>query len=218
METIRALLKREDPVKWLFTGDSITHGAKHTIGWRDYTELFCERIRWELGRARDVVIKTGISGWTIRRIAEDLEWNVLQFAPDFVSIMVGLNDCGQGTRGLEGFRETYLKTIDRIRTKIGAAILLHTPNGSLPTGGEPRMLHLPAYVDVIREVAAEAEAPLVDHFAEWQEADPTGAMHHWIGHGCHPNEYGHRAMAHAIFRAMDTWDDKSWTCQLNVPR
>ena len=44
METIRRLLSRDAPVKWLFTGDSITHGALHTIGWRDYTELFSERV------------------------------------------------------------------------------------------------------------------------------------------------------------------------------
>jgi lysophospholipase L1-like esterase len=74
------------------------------------------------------------------------------------------------------------------------------------------------YADTIRGVAQEANAPAVDHFTEWVEVDPGGAMHHWIGHGCHPNEYGHRAIAHAIFRALDIWDDESWVCQLNVPR
>jgi lysophospholipase L1-like esterase len=218
METIRGLLNRKEPVKWLFTGDSITHGAKHTIGWRDYTELFSERVRWEMGRGRDVVIKTGISGWTIQRITDDLQWNVLQFRPDCVSIMVGLNDCNSGPEGLERFKETYVRTIARIRSETGAAILLHTPNGSLPTGGEPRVRFLAAYVETIREVAAKARAPMVDHFSEWVAADPSGSMHHWLAHGCHPNEYGHRVMAHAIFRALGIWDDKSWTCQLNVPR
>ena len=56
------------PLRWVFTGDSITHGAVHTYGWRDYTELFSERLRYEMGRRRDMVIKTGISGWTINRI------------------------------------------------------------------------------------------------------------------------------------------------------
>lgn len=218
MQAVRELLKGESPVKWVFTGDSITHGAKHTVGWRDYVELFCERLRWELGRSRDVVIKTGISGWTIERIADDLEWNVLQFQPGCVSIMVGMNDCPQGPQGLDRFRETYLRTISRIREEAGAEVLLHTPNWTLATGGDVRMQLLPAYAEAIRDIAREANAPLIDHFAEWLEADPTGAMHHWIGHGCHPNEYGHRAMAHALFRALGIWDDASWTCQLNVPR
>ena len=46
----------------MFTGDSITHGALHTMGWRSYPEHFAERVRWELGRMRDIVINTGISG------------------------------------------------------------------------------------------------------------------------------------------------------------
>ena len=29
-ERIAELLKKKDPLIWLFTGDSITHGAKHT--------------------------------------------------------------------------------------------------------------------------------------------------------------------------------------------
>ena len=53
MDEIRALLGRDEPVRWVFTGDSITHGAAHTIGWRDYTELFDERARWELRRTRE---------------------------------------------------------------------------------------------------------------------------------------------------------------------
>jgi hypothetical protein len=57
-ERPRTLLRTEKPVKWLFYGDSITHGAAHTRGWRDYTEIFSERIRTELQRAEDVVIKT----------------------------------------------------------------------------------------------------------------------------------------------------------------
>ena len=169
-------------------------------------------------RTRDVVIKTGISGWTIQRIADDLEWNVVQFKPNCVSIMVGMNDCNRGPEELDRFRETYLRTIESIRQETGAVILLHTPNWVLPTGGDKRIQCLPAYVEAVRQVARDANAPLVDHFTEWLEADASGAMHHWIGHGCHPNQYGHRAIAHAIFRALSIWDDASWTCQLMVPR
>ncbi len=34
LEKIKALLERKKPNIWLFTGDSITHGAKHTQGYR----------------------------------------------------------------------------------------------------------------------------------------------------------------------------------------
>ena len=61
---IKAILETKTPVKWVFVGDSITHGAKHTFGARSYPEIFGERIRWELRRVRDVIINTAISGNT----------------------------------------------------------------------------------------------------------------------------------------------------------
>lgn len=220
MESIKQLLQRDDPTVWVFAGDSITHGARHTIGWRDYVELFTERVRFEMGRYRDFIIKSGISGWNIKAISNDLDWNVLQFHPHCVSLMVGLNDCREGAEGVAEFRDTYLRVIERIRRASGAEVLLHTPNGILITDGVMRTQNLPAYVEAIREVATNAEVPLIDHYTEWNEAQSANndAMHHWIGHGCHPNQYGHRAMAFALFRALDIWDPASWTCQLNVPR
>src|SRR5581483_4932046 len=84
---IKAVLKRKEPAIWLFTGDSITHGALHTLGWRSYPEHFAERVRWEMRRMRDVVINTGISGDTTNGLLADFEWRVLQFKPTVVSIM-----------------------------------------------------------------------------------------------------------------------------------
>lgn len=218
MDGVKALLTQPEPVRWVFAGDSITHGAAHTIGWRDYTELFSERVRWELRRLRDHVIKTGISGWTISDLAADLEWNVLQFRPDCVSLMFGMNDCTRGPSNLARFRADYLAVIARIRAESGAAILIQTPNWILPTTGGDRLEQLPAYRAAILEIAAEAGVACLDHFAEWQAAEPDGTMHHWLADGCHPNEYGHRAFARALFRALEIWDPASWTCQLPIPQ
>ena len=218
VEKIRALLRRTEPVRWVFAGDSITHGAAHTVGWRDYTELFGERVRWELRRTRDIVVKTGISGWTVADLASELEWAVLQFRPDCASLMFGMNDCVKGPEGLATFRSIYLRAIERIREETGALVFVHTPNWTLPTGGAERVASLPAYREAIREIAAAAGVPCLDHFPEWTAAEGAGSMHHWLAHGCHPNEYGHRVLAHALFRELGIWDEASWTCQLTVPR
>lgn len=44
MERVRQLLQSEQPVKWLFYGDSITHGALHTFGYRDYARLLYDEL------------------------------------------------------------------------------------------------------------------------------------------------------------------------------
>ena len=76
MDRVRAFINSPKPVKWLFYGDSITHGAYHTFGWRDYTQLFAERVRGEMGRNMDVVINTAISGNTTRQLLEGFSWRV----------------------------------------------------------------------------------------------------------------------------------------------
>ena len=49
MDRIKAILNGSAPARWLFYGDSLTHGAKHTDGRRDFTELFRERANLRSG-------------------------------------------------------------------------------------------------------------------------------------------------------------------------
>ena len=70
---IKALLDTKKPLTWVSTGDSITHGASHTLGWRSYPEHLAERIRWEMRRGRDMGINTGGSGDPPRRMMPGFE-------------------------------------------------------------------------------------------------------------------------------------------------
>src|ERR1700722_15514537 len=111
---IKAVLKRKDPAVWVFTGDSITHGALHTLGWRSYPEHFAERVRWEMRRVRDVDINPGISGDLTDRLLADLDWRVLQFKPAVVSVMEGMNDCSRPANR-EKFRTNLTAIVDKVR-------------------------------------------------------------------------------------------------------
>lgn len=216
LKKIESLLSRPDPIKWLFTGDSITHGALHTMGWRDYPELFSERIRYEMGRCRDAVLKTAISGWRINLIRDDLQWNVLQYQPDVVSIAVGMNDCNDGPSGLESFQSQYLDVIDTIRKQTRAAIILHTPPQILPLD-QVRWQHLPAYVEAIRKISQISDTLLIDDYEHWLEAEKRGVLWFWLSDAIHPNECGHRAMAHLMFRKLNLWKEDSFVCRMFVP-
>jgi lysophospholipase L1-like esterase len=207
---LKAVLARTEPAIWVFTGDSITHGALHTLGTRSYPEHFAERVRWELRRMRDVVVNTGISGDTIHGLGKDLEWRVLQFKPAVVSLMFGMNDCSRGPANREAFRAEYLRVLEKIRAA-GAAPLLNTTNTIL--GGRD---DLPAYNELIREIAESTKTPLVDHFAYWKKERPKPEqLRTWIQDGTlHPNVLGHRAFAQLIFRQLGIFDPKSPTCTL----
>lgn len=215
-QLIADLIRSELPTRWVFTGDSITHGALHTLGFRDYPELISERLRYEMRRGRDMVLKTGISGWTISQILGDIEWNILQFRPNLLSINVGMNDCVRIAGGVAEFKRDYHAVIDKARKTCGCAVVLHTPN-AIGSWDPARFAALPAYAQAVREVAAESGAVLVDHFEIWKKADAAARMYLWLSDAIHPNNFGHVAMAHETLRVLGMWDPGSFVCRLYVP-
>lgn len=214
---LKALLAASDPAVWLFTGDSITHGAAHTNGWRSYPEHFNERVKFELRRYRDVVINTGISGDRMPSLLKDLEWRALRYQPTVVSLMMGMNDCGRGPAGIDDFRTNLGLFHDAVKAK-GSHLLMNTPNAvHIPNSAARK--HLPLYVDAIRAFSEERRLPLVDHFKFWTETrkGPFDLIYVLRDAAVHPNNYGHILLAKLIFRELGIDDPASATCRLWVP-
>lgn len=206
-----------EPVKWLFTGDSITHGALHTWGARDYTEHFSERVRYEMDRRRDVVIKTAISGWTARLIRDDVDWNILQFNADVVSIMIGMNDCTLGLPALASFRDNCNAILDRVLANPRTHVILHTTN---PVWAEAvARAALPEYNEEIRRIARERRLALVDHYDHWTRAIQESPLRRttWMNDPIHPGPQGHIAFAHLLLKELGIFDPASHVCQIYIP-
>ncbi len=218
MIRIAERMKSDMPVKWLFAGDSITHGALHTWGARDYVEHFAERVRYEMGRKRDMVIKTGISGWSTQQVRDDIEWNILQFQSDVVSIMIGMNDSTTGREGVGKFRDNYCFILDRVLEKKGTYVILHTTN-PIWDQAKDRRGELPLYVEEIRRIAAERQLPLVDHWDYWNRAwtESGGRRNYWMNDALHPGAYGHIAFVHLLFKELGIFDPASNVCRFFVP-
>lgn len=212
---LSGLTAATEPLVWSFIGDSVTAAARHTWGARGYSELVHERLR-EVGRTRDGVVTTAVSGWRVTDLLEHLDTVCLRYSPDVVVVGIGLNDTRGLADGVSRFGEDYARMIDRVRGETGAVVVVQTPNDTLPTAHEHVVEHLDAYAEEIRRVAAATGAPLVDHLAEWRGTD-VASTYHWLGHGCHPNAYGHRAMARTLLRAFDLWDPSSPTGRLTIP-
>lgn len=217
VDGIQKLLKSTEPLTWVLTGDSITHGALHTKGWRSYPEHFAERVRWEMRRVRDVVINTGISGDRTGGLLKDLQWRVLRFQPDVVSVMLGMNDCTAGATGRDMFRTNLLAIVEKT-LDAGAIPLLHAPNTIYVKNAGGRA-DLEAYADIVRKVAESQKVALVDHWQHWQKTKPDQeALLPWLeDRSIHPGVYGHREMAKLTFRVLGIYDEQSPTCQLEVP-
>lgn len=214
-EPLHELLTREAPTTWLFYGDSIAQGSRHTFGHRDYSELFAERVRYELDRTGDVVINTAVSGDTTRELLEEYDTRVAQFEPDAMFLMVGMNDCSSDRPVTEAeFTANLHALVDRNEQRDVVTVMQTTcpvVSGSAPN----REAEFEAYMEAIRTVAGDRDAPLLDHAAYWNEH--SGSQFHWMSNAFHPNHYGHRVFATLVFRTLGIWDTSSHTCGLFVP-
>jgi lysophospholipase L1-like esterase len=214
LAAVTRLLHGRSAVTWLFTGDSITHGALFTEGWRSFVELFGERVRWELRRFEDVVINTAVCGERTDGLLTHFEQRVQRFVPDVAFVLLGTNDSLAGPVGRCAFHNNLVEIVGRVR-EAGAIPVLQTPNMVYAPHALSR-IDLPAYVEIVRDVAAACEAPLIDHWREWQAARSEPAMLlEWLhDQSIHPNHFGHRAMARCLYRALGIFDAASLTCSL----
>jgi lysophospholipase L1-like esterase len=203
-------LAADAPITWVFTGDSITHGARHTNGWRSYVEHFHERVRWELRRTSDCVVNTGVSGDDVHAVRADFEHRVARFRPDVVCVMLGTNDALSGPSGRVAFRNGIGALVSRV-FDAGAIPLLQTPPAIAADAVE--RADLPGYVDELRDVARQCDVSIVDHFGHWNE-------HRWgpelRSDEIHPNARGHVELARKLFIELGIFDPSSATCALSI--
>lgn len=197
---LSAALAAATPLTWVLTGDSITQGVFHTHGARSWAEHLHERVRCELGRPRDVLINTGIAGWTAPQVLRDYDHLVARFAPDVVSIALGMNDSLDGDSGLASFADA-LGELTRRSLELDAVVILQTPN-AIARGAWNTPAGVAAYAGVIRDIAAELGVILVDHHAEWMARYGDQDPGPWLDEAVHPNAAGHRAMAATACRTL----------------
>lgn len=214
LERIKALLRQQTALKWLFTGDSITAGVEHTHGYRSYPEIFSERIRWEMNRPRDVVINTAISGNVTQNILDDFSWRIEQFKPAIVSLMIGTNDCARKEMTKEIFEEKLNLLLDKIR-RMDVIPILHTPNVIIKEYA-PERAGLSEYVKVIQRTAEKKSIILVDNYAYWEEVIKNhleiNVFKEWLNDPLHPNGTGHQEIARLLFKKLSIFNPNDPTC------
>ena len=212
---LRARMAEKRPMTWLFTGDSITHGALHTKGWRCFSEIFAERVRFEMNRRSDLVFNTGISGDTTAGLMGALDWRLTRLQPDVTFIMFGMNDCVIGP-DLPAYESNLRKFVAEARRNGGIAVLMRV-NPCLPgSAQEKRHAKLEAYMDAVAKIAADEKLILVDHWADWRK-DPK-SIPAMMNDEVHPNALGHQEMAIRILQAVGLHDAKAFTGRLSAPR
>ena len=215
MDRIKTLIAAKRPLKWLFYGDSITHGLVHCFGAKNYCEHFTERVRGEMGRNNDLILNSAISGNTTANLLDTFEWRVADFKPDVAFLMIGMNDCSENSVvDLPQFKKNLNTLADKF-AELGSLLIVQTTCPIIPNTSPEREPYFSEYMDAVRNFAAERDLPLIDHEKYWQEN--SNQHFYWMSNAFHPNDKGHLVFVEQIFKALDIWDPNSNTCKLFSP-
>ena len=137
---------------------------------------------------------------------------MLRYRPEVACISVGTNDAKLGADRQSGFRRSVRDLLHALRGE-GIVPVLQTPNLAHLPACDSRSA-LPTYVEILREEAAAAETPLVDHWAHWAEWHlPAENVLAWLGDGRYqPNHLGHRELARLLLHTLGLFDPHSTAC------
>jgi len=212
---IKSILEGKESANWVFTGNSITQGAKHTHGMRAYPEIFSERIRWEMQRPYDFVINTAISGHTTQNLINDFNTRIASFNPKVVVLMIGTNDAAQDKNiSIEKFGNNLIQLINQIRN-IGAIPIIMSPN-IIISDKSPERNRLHLYVEKMSEIVKTKNVIYVDNWTIWstelQQKYKDEVFKKLLNDPLHPNGFGHQEIAMALFKELSIFDPAAPTC------
>jgi acyl-CoA thioesterase-1 len=176
-------------------GDSITAGYCVRRGFPSFWE---QMLAEKYPDARVEMINSGISGDTSLDGRARLDWAVLSYEPDLVTINFGINDCALGLN-LEEFEMNFVEMVRRIRAGPNSEILLLS---SQPLETPPYDRRVLDYYQAVERLAKRMDVGFVDVYGAWmrrvQAGTPLGSL---ILPGLdHPNEAGYKIIAEELMR------------------
>ena len=200
----------------LFVGDSITdcgrRGERAPLG-DGYACLFAEMVtaRWP---ERDIrYVNKGIGGNRVTDLRERWADDVLGHRPDWLTILIGINDLHCHLRQMPEavspalYRETYDRLLKLTRERTTAEIVLLEPFyiSREPGDGTFRSLVLellPAYIEVVHGLSRAYGTRLVQTHALFQEQLRQREADAFCAEPVHPNRTGHMVIAVGLLRAL----------------
>lgn len=197
----------------LFTGDSITDcGRGRPVGRAGalgdgYVSMVAAKLM--SSHTELTVLNTGISGNRVPDLERRWQKEVLDLKPDWLSVLIGINDVwrqfdsplAMAQVGIEEFQQTYRKLLKQTRPMLKGLVLM-TPYFIEPDATDPMRMMMDSYGAVVKKLAGEFDAVLVDlqaSFNKYLEKQPVSSL---CDDRVHPNKIGHQLIAHSFLKEM----------------
>jgi lysophospholipase L1-like esterase len=203
--------------KLVFIGDSITDcGRARPAGeGRDalgngYVSLVAALLTAVCPERRIRVVNMGISGNTVRHLKARWETDVLELRPDWLSIMIGINDVWRQFDQpllphthvyIEEYEATLRALVAETRPTLKGLVLM-TPFYIEPGRDDAMRATMDRYGAVVRRAAAEHDAVFVDTQAAFDAVLRHLYPAVLAGDRVHPGAAGHMVLARAFLNAV----------------
>jgi lysophospholipase L1-like esterase len=206
-------------VRLVFAGDSITdcgrarpavEGRHEALG-EGYVSLVDALLAATCPGHRIRMINVGVCGDTVRDLAARWQRDVVAWSPDWLSVMIGINDVWRKFGSPEDLPEhvplvEYTSTLDgllrRTRPKLQGLVLM-TPYHIQPDRSDPMRAMMDEYGAVVRGLAAAYHAVLVDTQAAFDQVLESVDAAELAEDHVHPGLVGHAILARAFLQAVE---------------
>ncbi len=202
----------------LMTGDSITDcGRARPVGLAAGGGLgngYPALVQQHLTALRPAdglrVVNTGTSGNTVRDLAARWREDVLAYAPQWLSVCIGINDVWRHFDSwleprahvpLDEYRHTLDGLLAEVRPKVKGLLLL-TPFYVEPNRADPLRAMMDRYGAAVAELAQRHEAILVDTQALFDAHCVHRHATAIAADRVHPDGTGHLLLARAVLKAL----------------
>jgi lysophospholipase L1-like esterase len=157
------------------------------------------------------ILNRGISGNTIRHLAARWQSDVLDLKPDWLSVLIGINDVwpkfdvcqpDEWYVGIDEYASTLERLIRTTRPQLEGIVLM-TPYCIEPDRADPMRATMDRYGDVVRQLAGQYQTILVDTQAAFDcvltEVHPAVFALDRV----HLKPAGHIILAQAFLKALE---------------
>ena len=200
----------------LFVGDSITDCRRERpVGHRSgglgngYVYLVDCLLGAALPEAPVHVLNTGVSGDCVTNLQTRWQSDVLDLNPDWLSIMIGINDVwykfeskpGKEEVDPEKFESVYNDLIEETRPQLSGLILM-SPFFLEADKSDPMRVQMDLYGQITRKLANDYDAVFVDVQAAFDRYLAQQPAESLSEDRVHPNGVGHAIITQALLSEL----------------
>lgn len=199
----------------LFIGDSITDCERDypvgmSIGLGEGYVAFVDSLLATLYPEDSIrVLNTGINGNRIVDLETRWQIDVLDLSPDWLSVMIGINDVWWQFRDqldpdqvkIDQYETIYRKLLTQTRPNLKGLILM-SPYLIEPNPSDPMRKHMDAYSKVVEKLAHEFDAIFVNTQSAFNRYLTHRSSQSLSGDRIHPNKTGHMIIANVFLEAI----------------